>query len=75
MTRFPDQAIGPASAPPIVYVTEKTVWEYKQVVRNLSQNDIPTESELNEWGKDGWELVTVLNKGGLLYLYFKRVKN
>jgi hypothetical protein len=74
MTRFPDQPTQRV-APPIVYVTEKTRWEYKQVVRSLSENKFPSEEELNRLGKDGWELVAILNSSGFLYLYFKRPKD
>jgi hypothetical protein len=74
MTRFPDQPTQRA-ATPIVYVTEKTRWEYKQVVRSLSENKFPSEEELNQLGKDGWELVTILSSSGFLYLYFKRLKD
>ena len=59
------------SVPPMVYVADKTVWEYKQIKRDLSQGTMPTEDELNEFGKDGWELVSVLNHAGVLFLYFK----
>jgi len=58
----------------MVYVAEKTVWEYKQIQRDLSEGTMPTEDELNEFGKDGWELVSILNHTGFLFLYFKRVK-
>jgi len=74
MTRFPDQPTQRV-APPIVYVTEKTRWEYKQVVRSLSENKFPSEEELNLLGKDGWELVSILNSSGFLCLYFKRPKD
>ena len=58
----------------MVYVAEQTVWEYKQIKRDLSQGTMPTEDELNEFGKDGWELVSMLNHTGFLFLYFKRIK-
>jgi len=60
--------------PPIVYVNEKIVWEYKQLVRNLSIENAPTEDELNMLGKEGWELVSVVNDSPMTYLYFKRMK-
>ena len=73
MSRFPDPPPR-VPVPPMVYVVEKTVWEYKQIKRDLSQSMMPTEDELNESGKDGWELVSVLNHAGFLFLYFKRIK-
>jgi hypothetical protein len=74
MAKLPNQPATGATVPPVVYVTEKTIWEYKQVTRNLSTDTLPTEEELNRLGKDGWELVGILNNSGFAYLYFKRVK-
>ncbi len=59
---------------PIVYVNEKIIWEYKLLVRNLSNENAAAEQELNQLGKDGWELVGVVNDSRLAYLYFKRIK-
>jgi hypothetical protein len=74
MSRFPDQPPPKAAVAPMVYVTEKTIWEYKQVPRELSEG-VPTEEQLNQFGKDGWELVSILNNSERLYLYFKRMKD
>ncbi len=59
---------------PIVYVNEKIIWEYKVLTRNLSKEDAPAEDELNRLGKDGWELVGIVNDSSLAYLYLKRTK-
>ncbi len=75
MKRLPDQSTPRATATPIVYVREKTVWEYKRVTRDLLENNVPTEEELNQFGKDGWELVSILANSGSLHLYFKRLKD
>ncbi len=74
MRKFPDQPTTGAIVPPMVYVTEKTVWEYKQILRHLAKDNIPTEEELNRLGKDGWELVSTLNYSEFVYLFFKRIK-
>ena len=40
--------------PPMIYIKEEPVWEYKQLVRNLAKDQPPSEAELNALGKDGW---------------------
>jgi hypothetical protein len=74
MATFPEQPAPRGTAPPIVYVSEKTVWQYKQITRDLAQSNIPNEDELNELGKDGWELVSAFNYANTLHMYFKRIK-
>jgi hypothetical protein len=64
---------GPAPITPIVYVKNKTVWEYKLVTRNLKEGP-PREDELNKLGQDGWELAGVVTDSPLSYYYFKRLK-
>ena len=58
--------------PPVVYVTEKTTWEYKHVSRSLSEGKAPTGEELNKLGKEGWELAGVFEESGTAHFYFKR---
>jgi hypothetical protein len=70
---FPNQAQAEFIRPPIVYVKEKPVWEYKQLVRNLAQEKTPTEDELNALGADGWELVGIFTATPFVYFYFKRL--
>ena len=71
---MPDQPGLTQTVPPMVYVIERTVWEYKQITRALSQG-MPAEAELNRFGKEGWELVSILNDSARFYLYFKRMKD
>ena len=69
---------SPADAPPVppmlVYVKEKSTWEYKLITRNLSKEEAPTEEELNGLGADGWELAGVFGDSPLAYFYFKRAR-
>jgi hypothetical protein len=58
--------------PPMVYISEAYQWQYKRLSRNLKNGAPPTEDELNEYGKDGWELVSSIIYADMLHLYFKR---
>ncbi|HEX7117973.1 MAG TPA: hypothetical protein VF212_04260 [Longimicrobiales bacterium] len=64
-----------APLPPMVYVREEPAWEYRRLVRNLSKEDAPTDAELNELGRDGWELAGTFTDSPFVYLYFKRLKD
>jgi hypothetical protein len=74
MATFPEQPAPRGTAPPIVYVSEKTIWQYKHIARELSQGNMPEEDELNELGKEGWELVSAIQYASTLHMYFKRIK-
>ena len=66
----------PQSSPiplPIVYVKDKPVWQYKEVVRDLIKEKTPTEDELNALGAEGWELAGVFSDAMLVHFYFKRL--
>lgn len=58
--------------PPMVYVEEELRWEYKQLARTVERDEMPTEEELNELGKHGWELVGTVTLSSVAYFYFKR---
>ena len=78
MTRdpyFPDRSAEPTVAPPMVYVSEKTAWEYKQIARSLARDELPDEAELNALGADGWELAGILADSSSAHFYFKRLKS
>ena len=71
---FPHRSVlGPVT--PMVYVKEKTVWEYKLLSRNLSKEEAPSEEELNRLGKEGWELAGVFSDSPFVHFYFKRLKD
>jgi hypothetical protein len=59
--------------PSMVYVKKSLKWEYKQIVRNLSEEGVPDEGELNALGEEGWELTGVAQQSPLAFFYFKRV--
>jgi hypothetical protein len=69
-TQYPS---GPAPITPVVYVKNKTVWEYKLVTRNLKEGP-PSEEQLNTLGKDGWELAGTVTDSPFAFFYFKRLK-
>jgi hypothetical protein len=62
---------GPAPHTPMVYVRDKTVWQYKVLTRDL----VLGEEELNALGKEGWELAAVLTHHSAVHFYFKRMKD
>jgi hypothetical protein len=67
----PSEPSGGHIVPPWVPVTPR--WEYKEVVRNLENEVLPTERELDALGAEGWELAGVANEGQQqVHLYFKR---
>ena len=69
---FPNPS-GPAPHTPMVYVRDRTVWQYKVVTRDVPLS--PSEEELNTLGKEGWELTAVLTHGRVTSFYFKKMKN
>ena len=71
---FPLPGQIPGIPMPKIYVDEKAGWEYKVMVRNLTKETAPTEVELNDLGKDEWELAGVFSDLPFVYFYFKRLK-
>jgi hypothetical protein len=70
---FPTSPTTPIT--PMVYVKEKTVWEYKLLSRNLAKEETPSEEELNKLGKEGWELAGIFTDSPFVRFYFKRLKD
>jgi len=66
---------GPTPITPMVYVKDKTVWQYKVLTRNLAKQEAPSEEELNTLGKEGWELAAIFSDSPNVYFYFKRLKD
>lgn len=69
----PQQAPSGPIQIPMVYVKGKSVWEYKQLIRNLRTEQAPSQDELNTLGADGWELAGVFADLPFVYFYFKRL--
>lgn len=69
----PGSERGPIT--PMVYVKEKTVWEYKLLSRNLSKEEAPSEEELNRLGKEAWELAGAFTDSPFVHFHFKRLKD
>jgi hypothetical protein len=70
---FPPRPAAPTGArvePPWVPIEPR--WEYKDVVRDVAMETLPTEAELNALGRDHWELAGVVSEGTLVHFYFKR---
>ena len=55
---------------PMVYVEPQ--FEYRTVSRALVDGPLP-QAELDELGKDGWELVSAIGDGKTAHFYFKRM--
>lgn len=59
--------------PPSVYVDKGVTWAYKVMVRNLREDGVPGEEELNELGQEGWGLAGTITDSPFVYLYFIRL--
>jgi hypothetical protein len=47
-------------------------WEYKELVRDLDREALPSEADLNALGAQHWELAGVMRDGQRVHFYFKR---
>jgi hypothetical protein len=66
----PNELSGSRIEPPWVPVEPR--WEYKELTRNLDDDVLPTEAELNALGIDHWELAGVVREERRVHFYFKR---
>lgn len=73
-SNIPNQP-GVGSITPIVYVKDKTIWQYKVLTRNLAKEEAPGAEELNKIGKEGWELAGIVTDHPIVHFYFKRLKD
>lgn len=66
----PDQSRTVRMEPPWVPIEPR--WEYRELIRDLTAEGLPSEAELNAIGTDHWELTGVLGEGTRVHFYFKR---
>jgi hypothetical protein len=59
--------------PPMIFIKERTKWEYKQIVRDLEKEQSLSEEELKALGEEGWEMSGVTQHAARSYFYFKRL--
>ena len=66
----PNELSGASMEPPWVPIEPR--WEYKELTRNLDDEALPTEAELNALGLERWELAGVVREEQRVHFYFKR---
>ncbi|MFL5402407.1 MAG: hypothetical protein ACJ8BF_06275 [Gemmatimonadales bacterium] len=66
----PHEPRGGRIEPP--WVAFEPRWEYKELTRNLDDEALPTEAELNALGAEHWELASVMREDRQVHFYFKR---
>jgi hypothetical protein len=69
---FPPRPSEPGTHVEPPWVPFEPRWEYKELVRDLKTEELPSEAELNGFGKDHWELAGVVREGQRAHFYFKR---
>jgi hypothetical protein len=73
----PGSGVGPgfsAGNQPTMTVFVEDEFEYKIMVRNLEEGTPLSEEDLNQLGRQGWELAAVLTHGENAHFYFKRLR-
>jgi hypothetical protein len=71
----PQEPQRPHVQPPTVFVYERQAWEYKVLLKDASDDSARTQEELNEFGRDGWELVAIVPVPNGVQLYLKRLRS
>lgn len=66
----PSEPTGARVEPPWVPIEPR--WEYKELVRDVGGDGLPSEAELNALGSQHWELAGVVSEGQRVHFYFKR---
>ena len=65
-----DQATLPAS--PMIYLAQKSTWQYKHIACHLTEAELLTDEALTQLGVEGWELTGLLPLAPVVHFYFKR---
>lgn len=55
-----------------LFVPLEPRWEYKELVRDRQAEGLPSEADLNDLGREHWELAGVVSEGERVHFYFKR---
>jgi hypothetical protein len=71
---FPNQPLVETVRPPMVYVKKELAWEYKHLSRQLAEEALLSEAQLNVLGGEGWELAGVFADSTTAHYYFKRMR-
>ena len=71
---FGEEKSGAAMPVPVVYVEDKTTFEFKQIVHDLDANpDEPDMDELTALGAEGWHIAGVATVSSRLIIYMQRL--
>lgn len=71
---FPNPSDPASPHTPVIYEEDNFTVEYKHVERNLQKEKLLPEEELNKFGEENWELVTVFSHESTAHYYFRRLK-
>ncbi|NDJ55266.1 MAG: hypothetical protein GYB68_19515 [Chloroflexi bacterium] len=69
--------VNPANAmpTPVVYVSQQIGWDYQQLRLDHLRDAAACQAILDPLGAEGWELVTIVEIGGVGYAFLKRQRN
>lgn len=69
---LPEEIEPKDTIPPMVYIHQEIVWEYRYLVIDLKREDPPNEEMLNGLALEGWEMTGLFVYDHRLHMYFKR---
>ena len=68
----PPPPFAPGAALPMPMVHVVPAWSYRHVQRPLAELGVLSESELNDFGAEGWELTGMVVEGATVHFFYKR---